>query len=176
MEEQEPESFRASIQIFGRQADPFQRRQHIVRQDGHSQPSRIGSESAARHGSGSEFILQYVVDMFDRTGFLAMPLDQSLHFPFEHVCRHSKVLEATAVSEQLSLFFSQAERNVANGARISPFGGHPLHEIHFGTFANDIFTTAGTRLPISLSDFLYGSFQLRAHSRRYRKSNETLRP
>src|SRR5262245_9495793 len=173
VEEQKTESFGTRRQIFGWQADPFKNGKHIMADDSHTQPGGVSSKSPAGHDTGRQFIFQGIVDVFNRTRLLAMPLDESLHLPFEDVGHHGNVFHPGAIAEQLSLSPLESERAVAAGFAVLPLVGNPLHKIHFGTFTDVVGVTA-TRLPVLLGYGVDGSFQLRAHPCRYRKADEAL--
>src|SRR2546430_13533690 len=68
---------------------------------------RSRSESSTRHHSCSEFVLDHVVDRFDRACFLPMPVDQLLKLPVPYVSDDRKVLDRDRKSTRLNSSHSQ---------------------------------------------------------------------
>jgi len=68
-----------------------------------TQPQGVGSESTARHHARRRLIFQKLVQRFDQTGFLSMPLQQPLGIEVKAVRDYREVPGRHAVLKQHAL-------------------------------------------------------------------------
>jgi len=113
VEDQKAKTLGPGSQQLWRQRQPLERRQHVVGQHAQSQPGGIGSQAAARHDPTCQFILDHIVEGFNRAGFLPMPLQQSLRRPLPNVADYGEVFHHTAIGKQRLLFLANTNGYIA---------------------------------------------------------------
>src|SRR4029077_13318646 len=142
----------------------------------HPQPCPVRSEPSTRHHSCSEFVLDHVVDRFDRACFLPMPVDQFLKSPVPYVSDDRKVLDRTPISEQLPLTRAHSDSHVTQRLAVFVFSFVVGYEHHLRAFTYHRCVPAVEPLPaLFFPRRAYCLAQRRVHTRADCKAYEPTR-
>src|ERR1039458_5026671 len=84
----------------------------------------------ARQVAAAGFVLDFIMHVLDRAGFLAMPLQQPVPGPFQ-IGNHRMMMTVRAVGEERSLRLEQAQAHIAQGLGVLLFSTFARDEIDF---------------------------------------------
>jgi len=112
VDEQQAVFLETNRTLFRREAQTFDGTGQVVAEYGELEPGGIDREALAGHVATTESILDFVMNMFDRSGLLAMPV-QKFIAGYIPVGYYRVMVAIRSIGEQDALWFEQAQAYIA---------------------------------------------------------------
>lgn len=160
--------------LLGAEAQALDRAGDVVTQDRQLQPRRVDREPLARHVTGGQAILEFVVGVLDGAGFLPVPLQQANSVPIQ-VGDHRVMVAIRAVAEQHALRLQQPQCDVAQPLTVLVLGFLGRDVDHLRPLPQGAVGLGIVGGPLLLGERGDGRGQLRTHHRTHREADAPAR-